>query len=321
MEIGRLIVLSGAKMRAVGAFEPDQSRFHDGGDPVSGVPADIDKPIRIQFERKLVVREGELSEEFVLERRIGYLDRTFGQILVPPVYNAFSTDLTSVPALFTWLVPKTGDHLPAALIHDGLVWDPAKEEKSYISTDGHEISRVEADRIFRDGMGDLGTGLLRRWLVWTAVTLATMWAMDGTARSAWTRWYYRILVPATLLPIIWLGYTATADVLDRTDTWWFASELPWMGSHSTLVELIGGAAGAVVIPFVFGWFWGRFRTAGWIAGICIAFLLHVSAALVVVTAIYQLLEWIAGHLSDLTRRVALSAALIAAVVVFVLAAQ
>jgi hypothetical protein len=304
-------------MATVGAFVADPSRFHDGGDPDSGAPANVDEPIRIQFERKLVVRDGKLCEAFVLERRIGYRDRVFGQILVPPVYNAFSSDLTSVPTLFTWLVPKTGDHLPAALIHDGLVWNPDEEAQTYISTGGHEISRVEADRIFRDGMGDLGTGLLRRWLVWTAVTLATMWAMDGTATSAWKRWYYRLLVPATLAPTIWLGYIATADVFDRTDTWWFAYELPWMGQRSTMVELVGGAAGAVVIPFVFGWFWGRFRTAGWIGGIGIALLLHVSVALLVVTGIYQMLEWLAGHMNDTIRRAVLAVAMTSAVVVFV----
>lgn len=302
----------------MGMFEPDPSRFHDGGDPASGAPADVDQPIRIQFERKLVERDGKLVEEFVLERRIGYLDRTFGQILVPPDYATFSSDLTSVPTLFTWLVPKTGDHLPAALIHDGLVWNPTTEEQSYISTGGHVIDRVEADRIFRDGMGDLGTGLLRRWLVWTAVTLATMWAMEGTARSTWARWYYRLLVPATIVPILWLGYIATADVFDRTDSWWLAYDLPWMGDQSTVSELIGGAAGAIVIPFLLGWCWGRFRTAGWIAGIALALLFHVSLALLAVTAVYQGLEWLAGRMGDRSRRVALAASLVAAIAVFAL---
>ena len=56
-------------------------------------------------------------EIFSLERRIGYRDRVLGEILIPNSPD-FRTDRTSTPALFTWLVPKTGAHLPAALVHD-----------------------------------------------------------------------------------------------------------------------------------------------------------------------------------------------------------
>ena len=43
-----------------------------------------------------------------MERRIAYRDRQLGELLVPRATATFRTDLTSVPALFTWLVPKTG---------------------------------------------------------------------------------------------------------------------------------------------------------------------------------------------------------------------
>ena len=95
-------------------------------------------------------------ETIALERRLAYRDRHLGELLVP-ADAGFRTDLTSVPALFTWLVPKTGAHLPAALLHDALVAgrdDPA----SYASTEGHVVDRVEADRVFRDAMADTGTG-------------------------------------------------------------------------------------------------------------------------------------------------------------------
>ena len=56
----------------------------------------------------------------------------------------FTTDLASVPMLFTWLVPKSGAHLPAALLHDGLVGGAAHDPASYVSTEGHVVARDEA---------------------------------------------------------------------------------------------------------------------------------------------------------------------------------
>ena len=125
-------------------------RFYDGGtlprDERPGDPADPPADPRIVLERH--AEEG--VETFAFERRLAYLDRHLGELLVPADLG-LRTDLTSVPALFTWLVPKTGAHLPAALLQDALVAgcdDPA----FYVSTEGHVVDRVEADRIFRDAM-------------------------------------------------------------------------------------------------------------------------------------------------------------------------
>ena len=151
-------------------------RFYDGGvlavgDRI-GLPPDPGADPRIVLERHL---EDDL-EIFSLERRIAYRDRHLGEILVPASPD-FRTDLTSTPALFTWLVPKTGAHLPAALVHDALV--AGGGDPSYDSTEGHDIDRVEADRVFRDAMADTGTGVVRRWIVWAAVTTATIFAAGG----------------------------------------------------------------------------------------------------------------------------------------------
>ncbi|MEU6375277.1 DUF1353 domain-containing protein [Streptomyces sp. NPDC046909] len=56
-----------------------------------------------------------------MQRRIAYKDRHLGEPLVPRVTSASLSALTSVPMLFTWLVPKSGERLPAALLHDGLI--------------------------------------------------------------------------------------------------------------------------------------------------------------------------------------------------------
>ena len=97
------------------------------------------------------------------------------------VTATFRTDLTSVPALFTWLVPKTGPHLPAALLHDGLIHPPRRRHLRLHR--GARGRRVEADRVFRDAMADAGTALIRRWMVWSAVTTATMLSGAGAGWS------------------------------------------------------------------------------------------------------------------------------------------
>ncbi|KRF06486.1 hypothetical protein ASG88_20295 [Nocardioides sp. Soil777] len=293
---------------------PQPRRFYDGGVlPVGdriGLPPDPAHDPRIVLERHL--EDG--LEVFSLERRIAYDDRHLGEILVPATTD-FRTDLTSTPALFTWLVPKTGAHLPAALVHDALV--AGGGEPSYDSTEGHTIDRVEADRVFRDAMADTGTGIVRRWIVWTAVTAATIFAPGGLPRSpAWSpavRWAHRIGAGASIAAILLLGYWSTADLVDRS--WPLAREVPWMGEGAWWLELLGGVSGAVVLPLVLGLLWGRFRIAGAIAGVMLAVLLHVTLGLAAVLLAYQLLERLASRAPRLAIALAV-AVVLAALVVF-----
>ena len=60
-----------------------------------------------------------------------------------------------------------------------------------------------------------------------------------------------------------------------------------------LLELAGGLAGAIVIPLLLGLTWGRFAIAGAVTGIALAVLLHVTALLLGLTAIYQPAERVA----------------------------
>ena len=304
-------------------LDRERSRFYDGGHPgddagVGAEPADPGKDILVVLDRQLAPdAKGRPREVFVLRRRIAYDDRHCGEIIVPPTFATFKTDLTSVPALFTWLVPKTGAHLPAALLHDGLIWNPQSEAQTYISTPGKVIDRVEADRVFRDGMADTGTGVVRRWLVWTAVTLATMWSQDSTASSRVGRAYFRWMMAASMFAVAWLGYVATADLFDQSDDWWLAYELSWMGDRSFAAELATGIAAAIVIPGVIGLLWGKFRAAGWIAGIGVAVLIHVTIGVLAVTALYAAVEWVAGRLSATWLAIVAALIALAAAVVFV----
>ncbi|GAA1971009.1 hypothetical protein GCM10009798_34740 [Nocardioides panacihumi] len=256
-------------------LQPQPHRFHDGG--TASEPSDPNAQPRIVLERDV---QGE-RELFRMLRRIAYLDEELGELLVPADLVSFRTDLTSVPALFTWLVPKTGSHLPPALLHDGLVGGGSRQE--YV---GRPMDRPTADRVFRRAMRDTHVGTVRRWLIWAAVTLATIHV--GT--PSWSRArHVRYLVAAdgTLGLVGILGTIATLDLFDVVD--W----LPWMGDRPWWLELVGGLAGAVVIPLLLGLTWGRFAVAGAIAGIALAVLLHVTAALAVITLLYQAVERLA----------------------------
>ena len=283
---------------------PEPRRFYDGGtlarDGVPGEPPDPGADPRIVLERH--AEEG--VETFELERRLAYLDRHLGELLVPADPD-FRTDLTSVPALFTWLVPKTGAHLPAALLHDALVAG-RDDPTSYVSTAGHEVDRVEADRIFRDAMADTGTGVIRRWIVWTAVTVATIFVGRAVPWTPAKHWSYRVAAAVTIVTILWLGYSSTSDLVDRS--WVGAVDVPWMGERSWWVEAAGGLSGAIVLPLALSLLWGRLRMAGAIAGVMLAVLLHVTVGLAVIGTTYLALE-------RLARRSALLAWALAAVVV------
>ena len=269
------------------AVEP--RRFYDGGtlphDGQPGEPPDPGADMRIVLERH--AEEG--VETFALERRLAYLDRHVGELLVP-ADPGFRTDLTSVPALFTWLVPKTGAHLPAALLHDALVagrGDPT----SYVSTAGREVDRVTADRIFRDAMADTGTGVVRRWIVWTAVTVATVFVGRRVPWSPGKHWSYRVAAIVTTATILYLGYSATSDLFDRS--WAGAVEVPWMADRPFWAEVAGGFSGAVVLPLALSLLWGRLRMAGAIAGVLLAVLLHVTVGLAAIAATYLAVERLA----------------------------
>lgn len=254
-------------------------RFYDGGPTGTGEPDPGSDP-RIVLEWHL---DGGV-ETFSMERAIAYHDRELGELVVP-AGPGFRTDLTSVPWLFTWLVPRTGAHLPAALLHDGLVGD-AEGGASYRSSEGHVIARDQADRVFRDALADAGTGVVRRWLVWTAVTTATI-LLGSTSWTPAQRWRYRLAAAGTVVTVVALGTLATLDLFD------VAVRLPWMADRPWWRELVGGFAGAVAIPFLLGLTWGRLRVAGVVLGVLLAVLLHVTVALLLLTGLYLAAEWLA----------------------------
>lgn len=287
-----------------GPLIPDPGRFHDGG-AMDGQP-DLEAPPVILLRRDLA----DPPNEFRLMRRLGYRDRELGDLLVPADPEDFATDFASVPQVFGWLLPRTGTYLPAAILHDGLVGDPG-QPASYISVEGHEVHWDEANRVFRDAMADSGTPIVRRWLLWTGVTLAVMAVGRQTDWSTALRWRWRITVVGTLLALAVLGLWTTADLLD------IVGGVPWMGEGPLWTRLLTGAAGAIAIPLALAQLWGRFRVAGMIAGTLLALLLHVTIAVLALTALYNAAEWLCHRAPWLAQVVAALIAITAGVIVIV----
>ena len=98
------------------------------------------------------------------------------------------TDLTSVPWFLRWFIGKYGKHTRAALLHDHLVTT---------------IDRPTADAAFRTTLAELDVGLVRRMIMWSAVTLGSRFAAGG-----WRRILIAVWVIAMLTGVSTLVYAA-----------------------------------------------------------------------------------------------------------------
>jgi hypothetical protein len=288
----------------------------DGEPPEWPWPVESPKVLLRRLELKTRRRLGPdgLAEEFELRLPITYRDNSRGDeqprtITVPNPAVPFTTDLTSVPRFFTWLVPKSGRHLPAALIHDGLVGGGSP---TYLTSDASTIDRIDADRVFRNGMQDTGVGLIRRWLVWAAVSNASLFSGARPGWGAATTWWFRLAIVSVLAVIGYCGLSATLDVFDvrglpRGLGWVLNVQLPLVGDRLEMgalpwisdqagwwTELAQGLAGAIVVPLVLALLWGKYYRSGAVAGLALATLFHVTIAVGAVAVVYQLAEFLAG---------------------------
>lgn len=200
-----------------------------------------------------------------------YVDRSTGQEFRVPNENAADddTDLASVPSILLWFVPRYGHHTLPALLHDQLV--------------DHELvdDRERADRIFRDAMGEQGVRPVRRWLMWAAVSIATV--VKG---STW------LVVPIAIWLLAWaaLAFRLTPPFA-AWDVWPFnvLVDLPWWWAA------IAAAAGPPALAVL----WGRRYLAGIISGYGAFFFAVPLIAIVLALGVYWAFE---GPLIWLLRR-------------------
>jgi hypothetical protein len=109
------------------------------------------------FESDLVARQvGDVDWELV--EPLKYRGNT--ELFEVPAET--KTDFASVPAFFQWLIPRSGRYTRAAVLHD------------YLLRSVPGLSRADADGIFRRAMAELKVPFLRRWLMWAAVRLYSL---------------------------------------------------------------------------------------------------------------------------------------------------
>jgi Protein of unknown function (DUF1353) len=118
-----------------------------------------------------------------------------------------STDLASVPPWLWWFIASHGKHTRAALLHDHLIDVP-------------EVPDDRADRLFRVALEEADVHFVRRWLMWTAVSLASVARRQG----GWS------LIGAFALNLLGLFGAAI---------WWLAGGPVWTGIAAAVLGLAG----------------------------------------------------------------------------------
>ena len=75
----------------------------------------------------------------------------------------YVSDGASVPRALSWLYPKYGAYLKAAIVHDYLLTDKLDEMES---------NRI--DEIFKEAMADLDIPKIRQWTMWCGVRIGAI---------------------------------------------------------------------------------------------------------------------------------------------------
>ncbi len=237
-----------------------------------------------------------------------YLDQYDG--MAPYTVPAgLKTDLASVPFFLQWLVLSYGKHTMAAIVHDEY-WDDDKTVPEL----------RQANTAFRHAMWESDVPFLRRWFMWTAVTLAMMtrtwpgrlrvavWVLGlvkATAAllagrgillswsvPAWVSLGAGVL--AALAVVFWLaGSNAIAGVCKKVviglvgllavlSLFSLVGHVDWVADNAGWVAL---SALAVAIGV-----WGKLIAAGFFATLEVAIILLPVLAIVVGLLLYAILE-------------------------------
>jgi hypothetical protein len=174
---------------APGATPTSQSFAKDGGPPWPSTP-------RSKVE-ELHHGNWRLTADLVYQGK-------YDSFTIP---KGFETDFASVPRLFRWLVPTSGEYTKAAVVHDFL-WRTNPADK-----------RV-ADNIFRRMLRELEVPVLRRYVMWGTVRIGSL------LRGARLREILVIVLLALLvLPV---ALPATVIVLTVLAVLWVVEMIIWL---------------------------------------------------------------------------------------------
>lgn len=134
------------------------------------------------------------------------------QQFVVPKYS--DTDFASVPRLLAWLIPRAGDSVPAAILHDHL-WR--------VEAPAGRIAYREADGILRQALRRRGVPFVLRWLCWTAVRWGALTRRNGTVgwwRDAPMVVLWTVLaLPVVIPPVVAVGAALVVVQIAEAATW------------------------------------------------------------------------------------------------------
>lgn len=110
----------------------------------------------------------------------------------------FTTDYASVPWWAQSLIPRTGTHQRAAVLHDYL----CRRQGSSSAP----VPRRDADGVFRRVLREAGVPLWRRWLMWAGVRADSR--MSGATAKEWARFTVIAAVFLAAVGLVVLDLTA-----------------------------------------------------------------------------------------------------------------
>ena len=220
---------------------------------------DSDEPARVVLEQVG-------PTEFLIKEPFRYSDTVSGRTFVVHASKdaTDTTDLASVPGLLLWFVPRYGRHTLPALLHDQIVDEDLRD------------NREEADRVFRDAMGEQGVPLLRRWVMWAAVSLDTITTTVG-------KW---IIGPIAIWLLAW-------SILPVR----FTPPLMSWGPLSPIarnVPLAFAIPAAIVGPWIAGLVWTNRYLVGVVTAYAIILIVVPLVVVALFVALYHACEWAAG---------------------------
>jgi hypothetical protein len=133
------------------------------------------------------------------------------QFLVPA---GFASDFATIPMFVQSLIPITGAHSKAAILHDFLL---AGLRSHYRGISPHApVSSVDADGIFRRTMRESGVKFVRRWLMWTGVRWGALF--KPYRRAGWWQDGWKailISIPAAPVFAVLLLVNGTLGLIER----------------------------------------------------------------------------------------------------------
>jgi Protein of unknown function (DUF1353) len=240
------------------------------GDPATGAPYEWTRPFSKTYSDRsaeAVVRQVGPAT-FKLREPFKYVDD--GRRFDVPMEDI--SDFASVPTFLTWLIPRYGRHTLAALLHDHLQKHRSDRGKGTDESDPERVTSEEADTIFRVAMHYSRVPFVRRWVMWAAVSLRTVFTGGILGKVAVGLW---VLVFA-LLGLAWPVGLIYAIANDKPD--W---QIP--------VILVGSA---VLLPLILCWIWVRQWRLGLVSGLSLAFVPFPCVFAIVVAGFYFLTEWV-----------------------------